>query len=360
MEFDYNIREYEPGDEEQIASLLKLVFDEWPSFNINCNKVDFWKWKYLDNPLRKTAILVAEHDEKIIACNHGLYKEIKICEKIFNFQIGADLAVHPDFRRRGLFKSMSPLKIQVWERNETDLGMMATVNPIVKKHRVKSGNQSFPQGLLEMLYISDPSQEDLSLLKRTGYRILQTLNKIKPIYNQFDTSDVSVEIIEEFGKEADVLWDKVSPNYLFAIKRDKRYLNWRYLDARSGSFDVYAAYSNHQLLGYCVTRVKRFKDSAPSGLIVDILTYPDRLDIASRLVEKAMEGFMEDSVNRIRYLGVKGHPYEKTLNGFGFLSRPAFFDISYKIISGRVKESVICFESAPSNKLLLQYGESPA
>ena len=48
LELDYNIREYEPGEEEQIVSLLDIVFDEWPSFDINCSKMDFWKRKYLD------------------------------------------------------------------------------------------------------------------------------------------------------------------------------------------------------------------------------------------------------------------------------------------------------------------------
>ncbi len=357
MKSDYQIREYQQGDEEQIVDLLDHVFEIWPTFNISCSKIDYWKWKYPDNPLNKTAIIVAEHDQKIIGCSHGLYKEIKIGEKIYNFQIGGDLAVHPDYRRMGISRAMTPAKIEIWKKNETDLGMMATINPIVKKQRVKAGNRSFPKELLEMRHIFDTSKKDFSFLKSMGYRVLQKSNLIKSRINKFSSSDVEIEKIDRFGADTDVFWEKVSTNYLFAVTRNRQHLNWRYCDPRSGDFDLYAAYHNSDLLGYCVTRVKPSDDADHSGMIVDLITYPDRLDVAYNLVQKAVEGLKEKSVNTIRYLVVKGHPYEDILNRFGFLSRPAFLDISYRIISKRVTESLTQFESAPSERLHLQYGD---
>ena len=38
------IRQYLPGDEKGIVRLLDLVFNGWPSFDLECSKIDHWYW----------------------------------------------------------------------------------------------------------------------------------------------------------------------------------------------------------------------------------------------------------------------------------------------------------------------------
>jgi hypothetical protein len=47
---DFVVRPYQAGDEKEIVELLRMVFDGWPHFDLNCSSVDHWKWKHLDKP----------------------------------------------------------------------------------------------------------------------------------------------------------------------------------------------------------------------------------------------------------------------------------------------------------------------
>jgi hypothetical protein len=82
---------------------------------------------------------------------------------------------------------------------------------------------------------------------------------------------------------------------------------------------VYLAEDGDQILGYCVCRINRYKPKYHVGYIVDLLTLPDRNDVAETLVRHTVN-FLDDSgVNIIRSLNVKHNQIDKCLKKFGFV-----------------------------------------
>ena len=71
---------YEPGDEKQLVELLDLVFGGWPDRDLACSKVDFWRWKYLDNP-NGSLVTLAEESGEIHGSVHTMIKKINFVKK---------------------------------------------------------------------------------------------------------------------------------------------------------------------------------------------------------------------------------------------------------------------------------------
>ena len=110
MKKGYEFRSYLLGDEVRIVKLLQSVFDGWPRLDLEYSPLDYWRWKFRDNPHGMSSITLAESGDEIVGCHHTMPVRIKIGEEVFLCTSGADLALHPNYRRRGYQKAMPRVK----------------------------------------------------------------------------------------------------------------------------------------------------------------------------------------------------------------------------------------------------------
>jgi predicted N-acetyltransferase YhbS len=98
---NYQCRPFNHKDEEEVKQLVKNAFSDFLDG-------EFWDWKYKLNPnFDPSFVMVAEEDGKIIGCNHWLLRDFKISPSIETKAIlGADIAVSPDYRGRGVGKAL--------------------------------------------------------------------------------------------------------------------------------------------------------------------------------------------------------------------------------------------------------------
>ncbi len=92
-------RFFNQGDEETVKQLVENIFRDFL-------KGKYWDWKYKLNPnFDATLVAVAEDNGKIIGCNHWLPRKLKISDLTeANAVLGADIAVIPEYRGRGVGK----------------------------------------------------------------------------------------------------------------------------------------------------------------------------------------------------------------------------------------------------------------
>lgn len=324
----FEVRPYRPGDEFEIVRLLGLVFDGWPHFDINCNPVDHWRWKYLDNPAGKIVCTLAVSDGRIIGCFHSPILEVKIGDSIFLSSQGADQAVHPDFRRMGVYTKTREAAQKIRVKEGVKFHFSGSIVQVMIDTSIKRGESLFPYDGKVFVRIHDIDKHlrkmptDNYMLNKYGFYTMRIFNKITNAlsFNRPIRQGLTIREIERFDERLSYFWKKIREKYYFIVKRTKDYLNWRYCDPRAGDFIVKLVEEDGQILGYSVLRINRFVKDYTVGWLVDLLTYPDRLDATHALVEDAVNLFDRNDVNVMICLINRGHMYEGVVKKYGFLN----------------------------------------
>jgi hypothetical protein len=153
-------------------------------------------------------------------------------------------------------------------------------------------------------------------IKKISYITLKTMNKINYLFTSVSdktSKEIKTNSIDKFGENIDIFWNKIKEGYNFIFERDRTYLNWRYCDKRGGNFIINQATEGKNIVGYSIIRINRLKKEYPVGYIADLMTLPNRLDVAEVLFSDADEYFSKNKVNTIHSIAISGHLQEKLL-----------------------------------------------
>jgi GNAT superfamily N-acetyltransferase len=323
------IRKYEPGDEQGIVELLELVFDGWPHFDLPCTPLEHWKWKYLDNPYEKRTIPVVTVGDKVVCTNHGLTRRIVLFGKTFLCSQGTDLAVQPDYRRMGLYTKASEYKSQSYKDNGFSITWAVTGNPIVFDSNINRGRGGSPHKVSTLVRVNNvdlhfkmKGRED-DFVKRMGAKVLKGSRELSQLFSNTASKDrVNYKFIDvnDFDTSFSSFWERARSSYDMIFDRNSVFMNWRYLDRRAGSFKIIAAKADRDWLGYIVYKVNHFNKNYPEAYIADILTLPERRDLASDLIEEVSRRLDREGLNATYSWAVEDSFYLDVLQRAGFLN----------------------------------------
>jgi GNAT superfamily N-acetyltransferase len=174
---DYIVRLYEPGEEEAIVELLKISYPEWKNAE---SPLDYWKWKYLENP-HGSIVVVADQDGEIVGIMHRLLLKNKVDEIILS-AIGDDVAVHPDYRRKGIYKNMKLYDEKLFKEKKVALKFSIEIHKATVIIAEREGYALFPFPISHMLQVIDiglhfkmrPTKHNL--VAKYGFSMLKLLN----------------------------------------------------------------------------------------------------------------------------------------------------------------------------------------
>ncbi len=111
------IRAADAGDESAILDLLRTSLGEGPT---GSRSKEFLHWKHQANPFGASYALVAEDAGRIVGVRLFLRWELRSGTTVVNAVRAVDTATHPDYRGRGLFRTLTLQALQTW-RDEIDL-----------------------------------------------------------------------------------------------------------------------------------------------------------------------------------------------------------------------------------------------
>jgi GNAT superfamily N-acetyltransferase len=98
---EYQIKKYDPGMKEEVASLTQPLWSEDPRLNRS-----YFEWKYERNPYSETPrVYVALHGDKVVGMR-GLFGARWEVDSLGNTMVifcADDLIIHPDHRNKNLF-----------------------------------------------------------------------------------------------------------------------------------------------------------------------------------------------------------------------------------------------------------------
>jgi hypothetical protein len=357
------IRLYQEDDEYKIIDLLELVFGQWPGYDIKCDPVDHWRWKYLENPVNKGLVSLCLDNDKIVGCFHSVPMNIKIGDNIYKSTTGTDLAVHPDYRRIGIYGKMKSVLYTAEKKENILFHFGVSGNPILIERGKREGQRYFPYETYKYVKIKDMNEhvknwDDVSATKIFGYKTLYTLNVIKRSYSKKEaSSEYDIINIDHFSESIDEFWEEVYKQYNFIVEKRKNYLNWRYTSPHCGSYQIIVAYDQNNIKGYAVLKIDRSRPRYSVGYIVDLLTESDGLSTAYQLMKNAIDYFDSEKVNMILWQIITGHPYTQVAEHFNLLNSRSQVYFNYNPDFTIEESDELRLQNCKPGKIHFSYGD---
>lgn len=294
---------YESGDEAEIIELMKPY---WKHFNSD-RAQEFWRWEYTEGPNGQAFKMVAEHDGKIIG-HYATLPMMMICGEIMVKGGKAEgSVVHPLYRGNIAPKFCSQEKdvrilgklienLFLAARKEGTDVIWGFPKEVALKPQVRAGYHYVPMPLNVLILPIDASkafssvffQEVRNKIFRSfliyGAKIyykLATTNVYFRKQKKQDNPQVNVQQISRLDVDYDSFWRRyVAGNKCITIKRDSKYMSWRFLDNPVRSHQVFVCKRNKEITACVVTNI--VKDRFSIGNVVDILglkEYENDLDL---------------------------------------------------------------------------------
>jgi len=114
------VREYQPSDEEAILNLLRISLGE---NEVNQRKPEFWRWKHINNPFGHSFIRVSCNEEtgEIAGLRAFMQWGLHAGERRLRAVRAVDTSTHPDYRRMGIFSTLTKQVVEDVTQDGVDL-----------------------------------------------------------------------------------------------------------------------------------------------------------------------------------------------------------------------------------------------
>lgn len=335
-------RRYKRGDEFGISKLMAMVFPRYYS----SKWLEHFYWQQT-NPFGRNIRWVAECNGKIVGHIARIPLPIKMEKETLKGSIAGDAATHPNFRRRGIYRTLSESSWRDAIRDgivvsfaDASRTLISFVRRIGISHISKIAilvNPLNPRKMIEKRHGQGLLAKAVSHGIRSAFDLL-TITKKKEQIRGLKTSKISA-----FDDRIDVFWNTVSRFYGIIVVRNKAYLNWKYFERPYLSFDVFLAEVEGTVLGYIVLSTS-VEDSSRKGLLVDLMAFPGRTDVTQCLISRAIQHFKKTRVGDAECWMLKNNPFYKSLIRQGFLATPTFLsraDLVVRVDSSKVSEAFV-------------------
>ena len=359
MQSNWLVREYQEGDEERIFELVKAVQGERVPEKERWLRG--WEWMFVDNPDNTSIIWLAEHDSKILGQYPAIIETMKVEDKIIKGAQLIDTMTHPEYRRQGICSTLGKKALNKMENGGVQFVYCFPTQEVYPLH-IKSSwlDVCAFQVMIKPLNLKNILQKYfvhnrllLNILTASGNLIIKAIFRSKKVP---DEDTLKVRKISYFDDHINEFWNTISNDYNIIRIRDKKYLNWRYVEVPNSDYTIYMAEEEDEICGYIVLGCRN-EDSLMWGHVYDILALTGREEeIMQHLIAKAVEYFKAKGVDAIFSKMVANEAYRKSFLRNGFI--PRFRSKGRFIAYNASKEIYDKFLKNPEN-WFIQQGDLP-
>lgn len=226
-------RPYRDGDEPSILDLFARSFPHAP------RSLAHFRWKYRENPFGNGHIsLTFDDDAKLIGHYSGYLVPFRAYDNDgLAHQIGDTMT---DVSVRHLGRGPT----SILGRTALDFYARFCENAIAFNYGFNVANiQKF-----SLRFLRSDRVESVT------YRVAKPPRPIGRIERRW--RGYQLELVRETTPEWDALFDRAANDYRFLVRRDARYVRWRYLDAPDVQYTVIAVRKWRRLVGWIVYRIR--------------------------------------------------------------------------------------------------------
>ncbi|MFK7742494.1 MAG: GNAT family N-acetyltransferase [Planctomycetota bacterium] len=260
------IRTYVPGDEHAILQTFNRVFREQCGEGYVDRDVAFWRWQFRDNPAGTQILLAVAADGTVAAQYTAVPQTADTVHGPKRFVHVVDSMTHPDFRQglkqQGLFATLGNRFTEDYREHGNEIGY------------------GFPVRMAERI---GRRLLDYSLLRTVDYWLRDPQLDLPSAPANVAVASLGLEL----PAELDALWQLALPESPFAVRKDRRYLQWRYASGpEAHRYMRLGAYRHGELVGFLALRVEH--ELIPSACtIADLVCGDDDEGAARALLAEA-------------------------------------------------------------------------
>lgn len=296
---DLEIRPYRDGDEHQILKTFNLVFREVCGPGYVDRTLDTWNWQYRHNPEGRRIWLAVAKDGTVAAQYAGVPLGVDTPWGKKTFVHCVDSMTHPEWRqglkRKGLFVlTCEPF----WAESKAIGDALFYGFPVDAAFRIG-------QRYLQYTWMCD-----------IDYRMRDAAQPVLPF-----PAGLSVEKVESVPLDVDALYARVMQDKKCLLRRDRVYLDWRYVQnpARK-DYELWTVRRHGALAGLAV--LKPHSGLAPdAATIADWLVPEADVEAQDALLAQAVRRQHEEG-RKVLMTVVPGWSFEdRMLDSRGFAKR---------------------------------------
>jgi hypothetical protein len=257
------------------AGLLALFRTVFPGEDLGDPR--FVPWLYDQNPSGPALEFITRSREMVSGHIAIVPLRYKTGDGTAMGSMAINAITHPEFRGRGIFIVLHDLAFKEAAANNI-LFTIGYANLNSEKGCLRHlGYRELTRIPLWILPFNVPKILASQPSKQTaGWRLaargVQPFSRIwRSLRRPRRTGSIEVDPIEEFGPDFDALWAAASNGAENILIRDRAFLNWRFVQAPTRRYDLFAAHSNDRCLGYLAGRTTTI-EGLRWGMIVDLLT----------------------------------------------------------------------------------------
>jgi hypothetical protein len=290
-------RGYTAGDETAILDLFARSFPHAP------RSLEHFRWKYRENPFGNGRISLAFADETLVAHYAGYAVPF--------FAYGKDVLAHQ------IGDTMTDVSVRHIGRGPTSIIGRTALDFY---SRFCEGQVAFNYGFnvgniqkISLRYLRSDRVEPVT------YRVANVPRPIRKLERW--VRGYQLELVRETTAEWDELFARCGDAYRFLVRRDARYVRWRYLDCPDTRYHVVAIRKWRRLVGWIVFRLREGR-----FLWGDALFDPRHLDAVEVTLRHVVPSYPVDRIEA--WFPPRPLFFDATLQHLGFETRPEPQDLS--------------------------------
>lgn len=262
------IDRYQAGDRRGVDTLYRRVFGRDAADASQLR----WDWQYRRNPNNADGtplIWVAREGPTIVGQYAAMPVRLSIKGSEIDAAWGMDVMVAPERQRQGLGEVL----FRTWDR---EVGASLGLGLSESSHRLFQKLKWADVGPVPCL-VKPLSRRAVfrpqwprainRLVSAISLPLIRVIARTKPV-------EAEVEIIRRFDDRFTALWERLAAKFDFSVRRDARYLNWKYIEPPHVRYTVIALKRGTEPHGYAVYRHLR-EARGRVTLLVDFLVDPD-------------------------------------------------------------------------------------
>lgn len=280
------ITDYKNGDEKHILQLFEKTFGKPLSEN-------FWKWRFLDNPVKKVMIKLM-WDEELLVGHYAASPVHLICDgKQILTALSMTTMTHPDYAGKGIFSQLA----EALYLSESENNQLKAV-------------WGYPNNNSHYAFLKNLKWQNLEAVPTFSLNV----QYIK------ENTAVPVKQVQAFSEKHVLAAKSVSQAFKVTLDKSQEYLQWRYCNHPENTYHIFE-YEVGDLSYFAVTKV--FSSFEVKGKFeVDLLEFnlPNETEIISAFLSVIKDFYKANDLLKFNLWLPLNDPKHITLEKLGFVN----------------------------------------